>query len=397
MARIPEHFKLEQMYEWASNYHEDQLFIGLSCLKPKSIKIITNELAQKNAAIDSYITILESFSRDFPLEYATNDNNCFKDDKEKFKHLRGAFKFLNDFILRCCPRSPYSAYDYKNNHITYSNPDHSYVCSGNAYQLDLYGRESFPEPVRQLCAEFECFFGLMARADELCQNVIQQEERIRNNPLWSFSLYNEAYEEEADICMDTVKTLKECKDVELVDKFEEARKAGVLDDKIYSYLYHALNKREFHNHVISSELGKARALGLQDEEKILFKDMSIELILQRRYVAQNFDKIATTSRGNTLSSECIAFLIEWNGVAEGKARLYLKYFKNNYQGSHIVPTYSAVSYALKNKLGRGSSMYRKAYEDFASKLDGMLLQFSSYEKKKMAQASVLSTGMFAVR
>ena len=45
----------------------------------------------------------------------------------------------------------------------------------------------------------------------------------RSNPLWSFSLYNEAYEEEADISLDTVKTLKECKDVELVDKFEEAR------------------------------------------------------------------------------------------------------------------------------------------------------------------------------
>ena len=125
--------------------------------------------------------------------------------------------------------------------------------------------------------------------------------------------------------------------------------------------------------------------------------MPIEQILLRRYVAQNFDKIATTSRGNTLSSECIAFLIEWNGVAEGKASLYLKYFKNNYQGSHTVPSYAAVSKALKDKLGRGSKMYREAYEDFASKLDGMLLQFSSYEKKRMAQASVLSTGMFAIR
>lgn len=84
-------------------------------------------------------------------------------------------------------------------------------------------------------------------------------------------------------------------------------------------------------------------------------------------------------------------------MAEGKASLYLKYFKNNYQGSHTIPSYAAVSKALKDKLGKGSSMYRKAYEDFASKLDGMLLQFSSYEKKKMTQASILSTGMFAVR
>lgn len=397
MTRLPEHSKIEQMHEWANNYHEDQLFIGLTCLKPNSIKIITNELAQKKAEIDSYISILESFSRDFPLEYATNDNNCFKNDKEKFKHLRGAFNFLKDFILRCCPRSPYSAYDYNHKHITYNNVDHSYVCSGNAYQLDLYGRESFPEPIRQLCAEFECLFGLMTRADELCQNVIQQEERIRKNPLWSFSLYNEAYVEEADISLDTVKTLKECKDVELIDKFEEARKAGVVEEKIYSYLYHALNKREFHNHVISNELRKARACGLQDEEKVLFKEMPIEQILQRRYVAQNFDKVAYTSRRNTLSADCIAFLMGWNGVAEGKASLYLKYFKNNYQGSHIVPSYAAVSKALKEKLGRGSGMYRQAYEDFASKLNAMLSQFSSYEKKKAAQATILSTGMLAVR
>jgi hypothetical protein len=211
---------------------------------------------------------------------------------------------------------------------------HSYFCNSSATQLDLFGRESFPKEIQVICYEFDVFFKLIGYADELCKRVIKTEDNIRQNPLQCEILYNDAYEAEAETCMDCINSLKNCKNIDLNDKFEEARKSGVAENMLYPFLYHMLTKREFHNHVVSNELRIARMIGIQEEEEILYRGMPLEYILLRRYLIHDFDKVAYVARGNTLASECIAFLIEWNAVEEGKAKLFYDYFTKNYQGEH---------------------------------------------------------------
>ena len=395
MPKIPEHSKLDSLIEWANNYREDQLFIGLSCLKRSTIEIVREQLSKVNSDLNAYIIQLECYSHDFAEDYATNDNDCFKNDKERFKKFRASYKFLNDFILRCCPASPRLAYDYSGRHITYSDEGHSFFCNNTATQLDLFGRQSYPVDIQSLCCEFEKFFNLIEKGDEICKRVIQTEDCIRKNPLWCELLYNDAYNEESENCMDSINSLKNCKNLDLADKFEEARKSGVPEDKLYVFLYHMLTKREFHNHVVSNELRIARLIGLQNEEEILYRGKPLEYILSRRYLIYDFDKVAYVSRGDTLASECIAFLIEWNAVEEGKAKLFYDYFVKNYQGKYQIPTYQAVNKALANKLGAGNKEGRTIYNEFAEKLNNQIAQTTTISKRKLPQMLSLRTEMYA--
>lgn len=395
MTRIPEHSKLDSLIEWVNNYREDQLFIGLSCLKWKKIEIVASHLSKVNSDLRIYIMTLECYSQDFPEDYATNDNDCFKNDKERFKKFRSSYNLLVDFIRRCCPSSPRLAYDYRGNHVTYSDVEHSYFCSSSATQLDLFGRESFPKEIQVICCEFEKFFGLIGRADEICKNVIQAEDTIRHNPSLCETLYNDAYEAEAETCMDSIKSLKKCENLDLIDKFEEARKSGIPEENIYVSLYHMLNKREFHNHVVSNELRLARLTGLQDEEEVLYRGMSMEYILQRRYLIRDFDKVAYASRGNILAAECIAFLIEWNAVEEGGAKFFYDYFAKNYQGKYKVPSYQAVNSAFNKKLRTCNKEGKAAYDEFTQKIERQLTQIVPISKRKLPQTLPLRMEMYA--
>jgi hypothetical protein len=95
--------------------------------------------------------------------------------------------------------------------------------------------------------------------------------------------------------------------------------------------------------------------------------MSLEYILLRRYLIHDFDKVAYLGRGNTLASECIAFLIEWNAVEEGKAKLFYDYFTKNYQGVHQILSYQAVNVAITKKLRARNKDVKAAYDEFVSK------------------------------
>ena len=390
MTRIINHSKLDEILNWANNYQDDQLFVGISSFNIEKIIKVKNCLIIQNSVIDVYISELEYFSKSFTEEYATNDNNCFKDDEERFKRLKTCYYFVRDFVLSCCPRSPYSAYNYKHEHVKYNDTAHSYICTDGEYQLDCFGKESYPKPVQELCEEFDKLFNKIRYADDLCQSVIEAEKRIRSNPIICKELYNEAYEEEADICFDAVKMLNKC-DVKFEkDKFEEAKDQGITGDEIYPSLYHKLNKREFHTHVLIKELEIARSQGLQDEEKVLFPNMLLEQVLEKRFVAQNFHKVAYANRGITLASECIAFLIGWYGTNEGKIKLCYDYIKNNYSGELDFPSYKAVSRMYKSKLGRGNRSARDKYGVFSAKFDALKKQYNPLGKVKRTSTPLSS-------
>jgi hypothetical protein len=136
-------------------------------------------------------------------------------------------------------------------------------------------------------------------------------------------------------------------------------------------------------------------IGIQEEEEILYRGMPLEYILLRRYLIHDFDKVAYVARGNTLASECIAFLIEWNAVEEGKAKLFYDYFTKNYQGEHQIPTYQAVNTALTQKLKAKNKDGRAAYDEFAKKLDNRIDQTDSVSKRKLPQMLSLHTKMYA--
>lgn len=376
------HTKLDQLINWVNNYREEQLYMGLTCVNRIVIPRITNDVNRCIGDLDNYIMDLKDIvDRGYLEEYATDDNDCFIKDSIRFDKLKKSFKLLNNTILSFCPNSPRMAYNYRGEHITYTNYAHSYFCNTTATQLDLYGRESYPEDVQQLCVAFEKFFATLQKGFDLCETVKQKVKAIRDNSELSKKIYMDAYKEEVVHSLDIISSCLSINGFSLLDRFEEERKKGITEDELIAQLYHAMDKKEFRNHTISNELRKARSLGLQDEESILFKNVPVKDVLNLRKLIVYFDNIAYKKRGNILASACIAFLIEWLQIGEGKSRMFYSYFMKNYSGTFKIPTYTAVMKAYNNKLGKFNENGKKAYDDFVQKAQYYLSQISANEQE----------------
>lgn len=389
MNKVLVHEKLDQLNNWVNNYREDQLFMGLTCVNRIVIPRITIDINRCIGDLLNYVMDLENvLDCGYLYEYATDDNDCFSGDRIRFDKVKNSFQLLNDTILRFCPNSPRMAYNYLGEHVTYSNYEHSYFCNTTATQLDLYGRESYPEDVQQLCEAFDKFFSTLQRGFNLCDTVMQNVESIRTNKELSKRIYMDAYKEEVAHSLDIIASCLSIKGFSLLDRFEEERKKGVTEDELISQLYHAIDKKEFRNHTISNELRKARSQGLQDEETILFSNTSVKDVFHLRKLIVFFDKIAYKKRGNKLASECIAFLIEWLQIGEGKSRMFYFYFKKNYSGTFEIPTYTAVMKAYDNKLGKCNEDGKLAYADFVRKAQNYLSQISANEQEFVSNSTL---------
>lgn len=395
--RIPDHQKLEQLSEWAANYQEAQLLAGLTCVKKKiTIGNLTDEIHKVIAEVSIYYRMLDTYSINYCYEYATDDNDCFSSDKERFANLRSSYNALRNVVLSLCPRSPRMAYNYLGERVTYSNPEHSYFCNSTATQLDMYGRESFPDDVQQLCQAFDKLFTLLQESEKLCINVQQDVEQIRMTPRLCWQIYNECYDVDVQRSSDIIKLLPREGIQDLHDRFQEERDKGVPEEELIPLLYHRLTTKEYHNHTICNELKKARLQGLQDEEALLFSEMTPNRVIQIRHLIKDFDKVGYKKRGNTLASECVAFLAEWLQIGEQQARLFYQYFKKNYSGGYSVPTYQAMMKTYNEKLGKGNKKGREGYEAFVKKIKETLPHTTISDKVPEVKQSFSSGILYAL-
>lgn len=271
---------------------------------------------------------LTRFSENFIRQYATNNNTCFNTAEVLFNKIQSTIKSLKEVFRKTTPR------DYRQlpeGAMAQSVFDKSPLSHGD-YSPDMFGLESFPQPVQVLYKALETMFASSATVLALCHMMIEEEAKTRKDIVRIRQIYDSSCNE----LLDSVKAATSFfigEDSVPYNELEERRKkAGIKNfDKFLMENYHKVDRKIFTNYLIIKTIREARSQGLTEMETYFWRKCP-EKALKVRHVINHFDQIQDVEGDKgKLSSDIMVKFLKWCGVPESKEiQLYKEYFMPNY-------------------------------------------------------------------
>ena len=274
---------------------------------------------------------LTRFSENFIRQYATNNNACFSTAEVLFKKIQSTIKCLKEIFRKTTPRDnrqlpqgvePPSVFDKS-------------TLTNGEYTPDMYGLDSFPQPVRDLYHAIDTIFASSASVLALCHLMIEQEAEIRGDIVQIRQIYDESCDELLDAVRGFSKFMILEEQLPQNELEERRQKAGIKNfDQFLMDNYHKVDKDVFTQFLVIKTIREAKAQGLTEIEAELWRKNPEKGLLVRK-VVENFDLIhGIEGEKDKLDSEAMVMFLKWCEVSESmEIRVYKEYF---------VPKYSSV-------------------------------------------------------
>ena len=270
---------------------------------------------------------LAHFSETFIRQFATDNNQCFKNAEVYFKKIRSTLSALKKIFQKTCQSSRKQLPAGKENPSVFDRS----ALANNVYQLDLYGLESYDDIVQKLYNDLDTLLTTATNILNTCQRVIEKEELVRADTEMLRSIYNDSCNnlmcsvQEFANFMKTTKTLSEN---ELAKRRSKARSK----DEFLQKEYHNVNKSEFKTYVWLVAASQGQDDGLTKDETFLWHQNHDKVVEVKRVISLFHRLPNINGQEGKLNSQVLVEFIKWCGVEKNKERRLYRYFCNNYHG-----------------------------------------------------------------
>lgn len=310
---------------------------------------------------------LVKFRVEFIRSYATNNNKCYETAEVLFRKIASTIAGLKKLFEKF---SPIDRGQLPPGVEAPSVFEQSALVRGDT-QLDLFGMETFPRAVQDLYTEIDTLCTSSSMALLLCQTIIEDEEKMRNDPVQLKFIWEESCRELSGTIRSIVQYTAITNTVEkneMVRRYENATSMNSFLQKEY----HMHDKKALINYLVYEEVQNAQNQGLTKEEKFFFKD-DVEKALRVRAVIKYFHLIiGVEGQKGKLSGKVIVEFLKWCGVVQSQEKpLYERYFIPTYLATHPKDALKVIGWSTidtDRKLLRGSFTDEQLVSNFEGRL-----------------------------
>lgn len=361
----------DQIIAAASKFDADHYLYGLQYKNwnESKIELLSAEVSTYRSKLEAEYNRLVDFSKVFNKEFATMDNKCYSSALTMLRKLRSGISETKKLFMRFCPKvtrvqiiqnvvnKPKSAYDYS--------------CIGSdAYQLTLFDFEGYPTCVNGLFNEMEKFFLLLIRCLQLCQQVLEDEKKIRCDNKYC-KLLLENFKE---------KVLSEIEDITCIlvrdsEYYTEECNPAIASrnrydsDEAWAPIgFHNYSRKDVKMLVIKQTLDEEKGSDLTRTERNLFGTDETK-VHKYRHIIKHFDKLIPESyHRKHLPAKYILMFFHYIGIQDGKISDAVNYFNEVYNSS---PTHHFETVTYQAVIGYKMEVLQDkdgAYKAFAESL-----------------------------
>ena len=335
----------QELWNSMQNPTIERLIAGIQSkrTKPEHILKLTRELRDSHSILDSELYRLGTFAQDYNSLWATNQTYDFGTTGQLQKKTQSQAKRWRDLCKMTAPRyratlkdasEPQSLYD-----ATYLNH--------RPYEQDLWGPASYGTLITDLYDELCVIVDHLDEGKRLCEDVLEKEELIDNDPDWKEELYDTQYRVAEEDLREDIEKHYHDNLVDTDNPMYQKMMTYPSERDFKSGEFHKRNKRQFYAHVITMSTLKMQENQVNPTENLLWGD-NFEKIKLVRFAVIHADQLLKAKPGGKFDSDSIVEMLKWCDVQPSTKRhkdnehILFNYIVQNYNGIHRWPAWSNV-------------------------------------------------------
>lgn len=314
---------------------------------------------------------LKEWKGTFNEEYATDHNTYFSTAERSMNRIRCTLSGIKKAVTKLCYSSKKQLPQDADTPTVY---ERSPLLNGH-YSPDLFGLDAYGQSVKRLYDELVNYLGTASENIELCLEVIERENYMRQHPEEIIEVHDKCYQSTFNHSRSIIKRFLNSGsnvDNDILKAMEEADDA----QEMIAELFHMLNVDQWNDYVVCRATAEAQNDGLTKEEKILWGRERKAHVMRVRKLLKHLNEleIKKVKKGSALSGYFCMRLFNWCDINDDRQHGVLRdYVDKNYNG--LVVKIGAVNAEKRKCLMLDNSENRRQQEAFNTSLENFLKRF----------------------
>ncbi len=351
----------------------DRFVFGLQQRKWKDWDILQFTISVRNSHNFAIVenARLKAWKDTFNDEYATDHNTYFTTAERTMNRIRCTLSGIKKTVTKFCYSSKKQLPADAETPTVY---DRSPLLNGH-YSPDLFGLDAYGQSVKSLYNELVNYLNTASENIELCLEVIERENYMRQHPEEIIEVHDKCYQTTFSHSQSTIRRFLNAgadMDNDIVKAMEDADDAK----KTIANLFHMLNVDQWNDYVICRATSEAQNNGLTKVELFLWGRERREQVMRVRKLLQHLDELdmKKVKKGSALSGYFLMRLFSWCDVNDDRQHGVLRdYVAQNYHG--IVVKMGAVNAEKRKSLQLDNSENHRQQEVFNQVIEDFLTRF----------------------
>lgn len=371
---------LNQILIAAKNFEQDRVLYGLMIKRfdIQDVQDITNLVLEFRIKLRREITAVTKFAEVFNRLFATDNNKCFEVALKLFRKIRSSVSGSKRIYKKFCKtvRTRYHGYMSMQTPSVYRKS----MLAGGGFCRDLFGVDSYPKQVKDLCDELEAFFTDLKQIIMVCEEVINEEKAILADPKRLKDIYDKDCILTRKQEQNAISLIRENKIDCNIDTITKTKSRKSLSEFLKE-VFHRFSRKEFSDHIIYEAIATGLNNGMNGIEPILWKN-NPKKARDVRMIIEHFDELEPAVRWNKKQNQYkiegkeMLWLLKWAGLENGGHELNFveDYFNKLYKGQYLTVKANAVNTAKKKFI---KEKFIPEYAAFCKKVESLLDKYAN--------------------
>ena len=307
--------------------------------KKEDIQKVTSNLRNSRSILEHELLLLAEFAEVFNKHYATKNNKWYSSSEDFLKKIKSHYKRWRSMLKLTSPRKRRKKGYQAVEHSIYET---SLLNENQPYVGDMFGIASYGSLVTDLKKELETLVSELVQGIELCQNKMNEEKLVKNNPEWLKDIYEDDYNTTVAKNRETIDWLVSIGRANTDNQLYQLMIKYKDKEKFIQEQFHEHTDATFNDYVFADVVMTLMNNNINSTEHLLWRQ-DYEKIRLVRFAIAHFDQlVAANGRSGYGGPDLLDFIVWCNvhknpNTRDDEERILYDYLKENYKGKvHIV-------------------------------------------------------------
>ena len=347
---------LETVVQAIEGFSQERFLASLHLRNTRNLSHIARIDAQVLAAIANLQTQhaqLVEFSATFNSQFVTHNNHYFSSAHQLLRKIHTGVTQMKSIYMQFTPNSTVAVRSVSPQDYTAPSIYERSTLSTAPFTVPMFGIETYPAEVQQLCRDMQRFFEVLKASLLVCLEVIRQEQYIRRDPVQCTELYHDFKEE------NYLRIRRYINSIRLNTSEFDPNNNPAIDLRLSCSTEGEFAQKAFHNQEIDHMCSLATKELVEEEQRGIFTADELQLfsgdrerITLVRYIITHFDEfLPPNPKRKVVPATHVACLMAWSNIPIKRNRAFVNYFAQTYapHGQFKAPSNSAVNVAKRSE------------------------------------------------